>query len=220
MRDALCDRKGFVDVRPFHKDGGNPLATFGRMLAGERVSLEVESMDTSGTSHDPVFLEENPQPCATCGAAANERLHRPRTEIEQPEESRPPLLVVPCDTNRGMGGSTCSTVSFGDRADCDKYAVDLPNGSGVRYYQLVAVIQFNGFHYVADVRGDGAGGPVLNAKSWVRLDGMHKPYPCAQRVQPPDGAIDSKGYAPACAMYCEVDRAPQPRERSRQRAVP
>ena len=221
VRDALCDRKRFVDVRAFHSDGGNPLATFGRMLVGESVRHEIESMDTvdtSGASHDPVLLEENFQPCATCGAAPKEFLHRPLTEIEQPEVSRPPLLVVPCDTNV-MGGSTCSTVSFGDCADCDKYAVDLPNGSGVRYYQLVAVIQFNGYHYVADVRGDGAGGPVLNATPWVRLDGMHKPYPCAQPVQPPDGAMDAKGYVPACAMYCEVDRAPQPRVRSRRRQI-
>ena len=78
------------------------------------------------------------------------------------------------------------------------------DGDTSRCYQLIAVIQTNGGHFVADVRGDAAGGPVIDATKWSRIDGMRKPHPCAQPIGPPDGSMDANNFRPVCAIYCEI----------------
>ena len=51
---------------------------------------------------------------------------------------------------------------------------------------------------------DAAGGPVIGATKWSRIDGMRKPHPCAQPIGPPDGSMDANYFRPVCAIYCEI----------------
>ena len=145
--------------------------------------------------------------CPRCGASAEQLRHASRTQLGHPDDQRPPLLAVSFD-----GAVTLDDNNYLVRFDDisrDTYELHLPNAAASRDYRLVAMIMYNGSHYVADVRGDGAGGPVLGTNTWVRLDGMAKPYPVARPVPPPTGAV-SNGYWPMCGIFCELERAPPP----------
>ena len=187
-RDALGEYVPCISIGILSEQRVNPIEAFQRIING--LPIGDHACDEEGLV------------CEGCGVpSSSNMLNKPLTNLDLPNASRPPLLLLECETSY-CDGVPSSTVKF---ADIDAYDLSLPgDGHSSRRYQLIAVIQSNGSHFVTDVRGNGAGGPVIGASMWSRIDGMSKPHPCAEPIGPPDGSMDSKNYRPVCAIYCEL----------------
>ena len=213
--DVLLHRKASrrarmvdLDVNMLRAAGCHPLKAFEAYLA-------------TGTSYQDsmnclLLLDENEERvpartcaegarvCSKCGAAPKHLWFDDRSELNDLDLLRSPLLVLGTDNSVNE-----SVVRFHNDASRDACELELPDKRCV-VYQLVALLQHNGSHFVADVRGDGAGGRVLDATTWVRIDGLHKPNNealfalASAPILPPTGERGSDGYVPIVTVYCEL----------------